>query len=484
MNKETHTHHYYTEPEHSKDYVIAIPSYNRPDGLREKTLTMLKENKIPSEKIYVFLHNQKEASEYERAIPKDMYGRIVVTNLNKGLVGQREYIEEYFKEGQHIVSLDDDVEEVILSHSPLFKDKSLDYFFKTAFETCIKEGAYIWGVYPVNNPFYLKGQEVTTHLTYIVGAFFGIINRPHNKKLQLEITRENGQKEDVERTILYYIQDKKVVRFNRVTFKTKYYGKTGGLGTFEERLKPMLIASEKLEKKYGEYGYVKTRPNGMTEFVLYKNPKIKGGKITKPIENVSDKENPEIIVDKIEHTPKIKELQERIVRQLDQIKLIQTDPNRTKKIGKGFCIHFGAGRKKFRPNGEFKANKLYPELFKDLTDYGNTILPTGYQYEMITINKNLKAKKHTDIYNTGIGFITILGDYTGGGLYIYEKGKAKLYDTHNTLIGFNGALYPHRTEAFKGTRYALIFFKQIGEKVKGVHMEGSGITEEYIEKVY
>ena len=53
---------------------------------------------------------------------------------------------------------------------------------------------------------------------------------------------------------------------------TKYYGKEGGLGRFEDRIKPMLEASKKLKQKYSEYGEIKVRGNGMAEFVLKKIP--------------------------------------------------------------------------------------------------------------------------------------------------------------------------------------------------------------------
>ena len=41
-----------------------------------------------------------------------------------------------------------------------------------------------------------------------------------------------------------------VLRFNKIGFTTKYYGKEGGLGKFEERLKPMKEACKKLEEKF------------------------------------------------------------------------------------------------------------------------------------------------------------------------------------------------------------------------------------------
>jgi hypothetical protein len=60
--------------------------------------------------------------------------------------------------------------------------------------------------------------------------------------------------------------------FNRVGFVTKYYGKSGGLGTFDDRMKPMLDASNRLKKAYPEYGEVSTKKTGMTEFRLRKIP--------------------------------------------------------------------------------------------------------------------------------------------------------------------------------------------------------------------
>ena len=55
-------------------------------------------------------------------------------------------------------------------------------------------------------------------------------------------------------------------------FVTKYYGKSGGLGTFEDRLKPMLEASNKIKAAYPEYGNISTKKTGMTEFKLKKIP--------------------------------------------------------------------------------------------------------------------------------------------------------------------------------------------------------------------
>jgi hypothetical protein len=252
-------------------YVICIPSYKRANFCNEKTLATLHKHKIDIKKIYVYVANKEDYDIYKETLNPELYNKLLIGK--KGLVPQRQFIMEQWPKNKNIVFFDDDVESIDLSLSPKFKNHNLDYFIKEAFNECEKNHSYIWGVYPVFNPFFRKPKaEISTELKYIVGAFYGIINRPKLKTLNLTLTRENGQKEDVERTIKYFIEDGIVVRFNKIGFTTKYYGKEGGLGRFEERIKPMKEACKRLEDKYPEYGTTKVRGNGMSEFVLKKIP--------------------------------------------------------------------------------------------------------------------------------------------------------------------------------------------------------------------
>jgi hypothetical protein len=229
---------------------------------------MLKENGINKSHIYVYVANKEEYEEYKQVLDRTLYNQLSIGQ--KGLVQQRRFISRQWPEGKHIVYLDDDIKKVDLKMSGY---KTLDAFFKDAFIECRKQKSYIWGVYPVYNPFFRKGQQpISTCLNYIVGAFYGNINRPDLKAIQTVLTEKNGQKEDVEMSLRYFIHDGIVLRFNKVGFITKYYGSTGGLGTFEERLKPMLEASKVLKTHFPEYGEIKTKKTGMTEFRLRKIP--------------------------------------------------------------------------------------------------------------------------------------------------------------------------------------------------------------------
>jgi hypothetical protein len=259
----------------NKDYVVCIPSYKRAEVCRDKTLATLHKHKIDPKKIFVYVANKEDYDLYKQTLDPKTYNKLVIGI--KGLVPQRQFIMNQWPQGKHIVFFDDDVQSIDLSLSPRFKGHNLDYFIKEAFKETEDLKSYIWGVYAVYNPFFRKARkEVTTDLNYIVGAFYGIINRPKLKAIQLTITKENGQKEDVERTLKYFLTDGIVVRFNKIGFETKYYGKEGGLGTFENRIKPMMEASKKLKKQYGEYGDIKVRGNGMAEFVLKKVPARNG----------------------------------------------------------------------------------------------------------------------------------------------------------------------------------------------------------------
>lgn len=255
-------------------YVVCVPSYNRPELCNEKTLAMLKTANIKKKNVYVFVANKQELKRYNEVLDKNLYHKIVLGK--KGLVPQRQFAMEYFKQGEHIVFFDDDVVEVDLSLSKRFKSGSLDNFFKSAFNDCKKYKSFLWGPYPVYNPFFRKPRpEMTTDLRFIAGPFFGIINRPKLKSIKLTITRHNDQKEDVERTIRYFKNDGIVLRYDKIAVKTQYYASKSDYGTFEQRKKPMEQAAYNLLKAFPEYGTVVKKTTGMTEFKLNKNPKIK-----------------------------------------------------------------------------------------------------------------------------------------------------------------------------------------------------------------
>ena len=211
----------------NNDYVIAIPSYNRVDRLKTQTLPMLDSYNIPHSKIYIFTANNKEFDLYKSSINSNY-------KFVKGVIklhNQRNFISKYFKEGQRIVYIDDDIRQITkLGNKKLVRLPNLNSLILKGFDTCYKNNLYFWGVYPVDNHFFMS-NKISLDLKFVPGGFFGIINR-HDKDLLLTL----NEKEDYERTLLFFKKDGGVVRFNYIGFKTKNYAVGGMSGNPKIRL--------------------------------------------------------------------------------------------------------------------------------------------------------------------------------------------------------------------------------------------------------
>ena len=77
--------------------------------------------------------------------------------------------------------------------------------------------------------------------------------------------------EDYEQSILYYLKDGGVIRFNGITAKTKFNA-PGGLGP--ERYDKYKVAAEYLTKKYPELVTRRDRKDGTPEVRLNKMPRM------------------------------------------------------------------------------------------------------------------------------------------------------------------------------------------------------------------
>ena len=246
------------------NYIITIPSYNRPDLIQVKTLALLHRHSIPASRITIFVANQEQHDLYKAKVPVWLYGNLVIGVI--GLRNQRNFIMDYYPEGTQIVQMDDDLDkimELIIEPSKASRKSSrkstrvsksshrmrpiidLDVFIKRAFDICHKKGIFLWGVYPLANARFMT-PKMTTDLRFIVGPFWGIINR-HRPDLRITI----DEKENAERTLQHYSIDGAVLRFNNVGIETRYYKNKGGMqdegkNRKEEALKSVYY----LHKKY------------------------------------------------------------------------------------------------------------------------------------------------------------------------------------------------------------------------------------------
>ena len=205
--------------------------------LLNNTLKTLAEGGVPKSKVTIFLANADELKDYKQKIK----GYKFVVGV-KGIEAQRNFMMNYYPEGQYIISMDDDVEKIIDMKGNQVKD--LPALFKKGYDELIKHKAFLWGPNKSANPFYLK-DNVSDRFNMIQGPFFGYINR-HSPDLKAV-----SHFDDIERTIKYWQKDGVVIRLNAYGYKTNYRSNEGGLqATNPEREKESKVYAEALMKKY------------------------------------------------------------------------------------------------------------------------------------------------------------------------------------------------------------------------------------------
>ena len=254
------------------NYIIAIPSYNRPELIKKKTLNFLNNNMINPSQIYIFVANPEEKKKYINSLDMQYWESIIVGV--PGLLQQRKFISNYFKDDQWIFQMDDDVDELweltdnkdIKFNSEPFRD--LNSFIYSAFKECIKCGTKIWGVYPCDNTYFMR-FGISTNLRLIVGCCFGIINDK-----QIENNINICEKEDYERSILYYKKYSCVMRYNYIGVQTNYFKNKGGLQSLDlnyDRIVEAEKSTKYLLNKYPAYCKRRDKKN-ISDIRLILNP--------------------------------------------------------------------------------------------------------------------------------------------------------------------------------------------------------------------
>lgn len=207
------------------DWIIAIPSYKRAETLRDKTLATLREHKIPKARIHVFVANKAEHDAYKATLDPTTYGHLHIAE--PGMAAVRNYITRFFPIGKQIFNMDDDIRGFIewaegarRNERPL---RDLSAAITRGFREARRTGLRLFGFYPVANGYFMRGGAPTTDLRYIIGAVWGIINP--GKILTVTI----DDKEDYLRSVIMYVLDGGVLRFNNIAPQTAYYKEPGGM---------------------------------------------------------------------------------------------------------------------------------------------------------------------------------------------------------------------------------------------------------------
>lgn len=245
------------------EYLIAIPSYKRSNLLLNTTLNLLQRYNISSSKIYIFVGNEEEYLLYKDILPKNSYYKLIIGKVGMGAI--RNFITNYFSENQKILFIDDDIRNLIT-----FKNKKeyqdlidLNSFIENSFNEISQLNIKLFGIYPTDNPYFMLKNEKTFDLCYIIGCFYGIIN---DKSISVSL----DDKEDYERSILFFLKYGKNMRYNWIAPITRYYKQKGGMQE-KRTVENVHLSAKYLADKYPELCKLKFKKKSIyTELYFYR----------------------------------------------------------------------------------------------------------------------------------------------------------------------------------------------------------------------
>lgn len=205
------------------DWIVAVPTYRRAALLPQRTLAVLAAAGVPPNRIHVYLSDPAERNAYAAALPPDY--RPQLHDGAPGLAGNRNLVMAAWPAGQRIIFCDDDLQGLSqrVSAKHLSPVTDLPGLADEAFTWAEKAGAWLWGVYPVHNPYFMK-PRLRTDLRFIYGCFYGVTVR-HDPCEQAS----GDDKDDYERTLQFYARDGALLRLEWVAPKQRFMVEPGGM---------------------------------------------------------------------------------------------------------------------------------------------------------------------------------------------------------------------------------------------------------------
>ena len=236
---------------------ICIPSYNRYETIQHKSIKFLLNAGYEASEIDVFVADQEQYDLYKEKMDKDISIIIAV----KGLREVRDFIFNYYKQGENLLCLDDDIEDVrecYLNDDNKLRLRSITNvkeIVDKGFDLCVTKKRKLWGLYPCpSNAMWMNSQkEFTWDYKFIIGNFFGVINCKNMNKLSVPDI------DDYERSIRSYVLYGGSVRMNHLSAKTKFRKNTGGQQDTSNRQELINNSKEILLNTYPNLIYLRKR---------------------------------------------------------------------------------------------------------------------------------------------------------------------------------------------------------------------------------
>ena len=189
-------------------------------------------------------------------------------------------------------------------------------------------------------------------------------------------------------------------------------------------------------------------------------------KQTSKSSNIKNNKNPSIPISKEDHAATLallKSMDWTMAKNTSRRNVIRADDKATPRNNKNkpYCMSFIFGRNMKDPTGRMSFwSTKYPKVYAELQTLIEKYDPSFY-YTHITLNCNLRCKRHTDGGNAGPSYIAAFGRFSGGQLIVEPPGGGDteaILDCHSKFVKFNGKTQPHETAPFKGERFTLVYY--------------------------
>lgn len=224
------------------DYVLVIPSYNRPQQLAEKTMRLILEQRVPLNLVFVFVADFEEHARYVRVLtPLGLEEEHIIVGV-RGIMAQRGFIVNWIIDRygalKHVVSCDDDLEGLFYK-TPTGFDKrggelgklkevevgGFEAWIAHAAEAMAKTSSYIWSLNTSNNSYYMRSNVIGTSNGMCNGYLYGFLARQDKDLQPIFMTAT----EDRERSVRYFAKDGIMLRYKMYAAKTKCFKNVGGI---------------------------------------------------------------------------------------------------------------------------------------------------------------------------------------------------------------------------------------------------------------
>ena len=236
-------------------FEVAIPSHDRVQRLNRQTLRTLADGGVSRDRITVFV-DEPELHIYKADLDPGLYG-----NLEPGGRLMREQyaaMEANYPDGTRLLCIDDDIKGIRQRVDPQNTIEMTDVngLVQLLFGIAHDNGTRLWGLYPINNPFFMR-PRTNVGLHFLIGQVYGMVV-DHAEELRVRFPA----KTDYERTLRWFRHDGAVTRFDFLAADSHMLA-PGGLRAADrpDRTANNELAVDALLEEFPQFVRVKARPS-------------------------------------------------------------------------------------------------------------------------------------------------------------------------------------------------------------------------------